>query len=198
MESYHQLPPYQPAIPENEAVDAHGHPQYEEHQVPSLHIQTQSERGPPSFHEMPVHSPLSPIELPGDFGEIDTRSEGNMNDDSNTTPKIRYSLHAPSSPPPLRTAYGDVAEGNPYADDDTLATPTPTQERNNGMGMDGTGYIGGHYGSSDERQQGQYINSGDGYLNDALLQLRFVDDAGDEGGQNSQSRQAGGGFGTAL
>jgi len=84
---------------------------------------------------------MFPIELPATEASTDRTTEK----ETNAPPKTRYTLHAPSSPPEINTAYGEVAEGNPYADDDSLATPTPTQEQRNGMGFDGAAYIGGYF-----------------------------------------------------
>lgn len=183
------LDPYSlPApIPENEQA------QYSRHHPPPLHLQTKPEQEPQVLHEMPAHSPMSPIELPADFGTIETSIDGTVDKESNAPPKIKYTLHAPSSPSAVNAAYGDLAEGNPYADDDSMATPTPTQEVRNGMGLDGAGYITGYYQPENRAPQGE---AGEAFLNDALLQLRFVDDVEGEGGQTQSHGR--GGFGTAL
>ena len=183
------LDPYSlPApIPENEQA------QYPRHHPLPLHLQAQPEQEPQVLYEMPAHNPMSPIELPADFGNIEASVDGTEDKESNAPPKIRYTLHAPSSPPAINTAYGDVAEGNPYADDDSMATPTPTQEGRNGNGLDEAGYMGGYYPPASRAPQGE---AGETFLNDALLQLRFVDDPGSEGGQAQSNAR--GGFGTAL
>lgn len=202
----YQLPAPHPPILENHVGGNHGQ-EYEGQSTLQLQINPQlAER---TFHEMPAHTPLSPIELPGDFGTIDGTSEANLNrtEDIKATPTIRYTLHAPSSPPPINTTYGEVALGNPYADDDTLATPTPTQEVRNGLGVEGAGYMG-RYNFNGANNNSQQVNipnaeqAGDTYLNDALLQLRFVDETAAEGEaqhRESQGRHPGiGGFGTAI
>lgn len=183
------LDPYSlPAsIPENEQA------QYPRHYSLPLHLEAQPEQEPQVLYEMPAHNPMSPIELPTDFGTIETSVDSTEDKESSTPPKIRYTLHAPSFPPVINTAYGDVSEGNPYADDDSMTTPTPTQEGRNGMKLEGAGYIESYHPPACRAPQGEV---GETFLNDALLQLRFVDDAEGEGGQAQSNAR--GGFGTAL
>ena len=122
-----------------------------------------------------------------------------------------YSLHQtspthplPSSshPPPLNanfltSSYGDVAQGNPYTNDDTLATPTPTEGTRNGMGVDGAGYMAGYW--TDEGSAGMRGGLEYEYPSEALLQLRFIDEMAEQQGHGQgHNGQGSAGFGTAL
>lgn len=192
LEAY-QLSSQYPSIPENEVPI----PQYS-HNPGQTHSQAHLfQEPPPVYHEMPANMP---IELPADLDTIRTTSTNNIgssqndqNNQNDPTLNAGNKLLMPYPPPAITTVYGDVAGGNPYADDDTLATPTPTKEVRNGIS--GVGYIG--YSGRDQGTQGSSRNSGHEFINDALLQLRFVDDPG-EGASGEHSHTMQSGFGTAL
>ena len=190
LEGY-QLPSQHLSIPENQSPIP---PQYPHHSG-QAHSQTHLFEKPPVYHEMPANMP---IELPADLDVIRTTPTNNMNSDKGQNDPMLSVEDKPQMPypPVITTVYGDVAGGNPYADDDTLATPTPTQEGRNGVG--GEGYIGSHsYHSGDQGIQASSRNSGHEFIHDALLQLRFVDDRG-EGASGEHSHAIQSGFGTAL
>jgi len=181
----YQLPVVYPSIPENQTINPHDHPQYSHQQGQGFH-QTEE---PSVYYEMPANMPA---ELPAGNGDS---SQGTLNQDSNAVPKV---VHKPQtlSPPKITTAYGDLALGNPYADDDALATPTPTQR--SGIDVDSVGYPGNNaYANTG---QSTPINPGNEFLGDAFLQLRFEDGTGEGGygGHSEGVQPSAGGYGTAL
>lgn len=185
----YQLPSQHLSIPENQAPI----PQYPHHSG-QAHSHTHLFEKLPVYHEMPANMP---IELPADLDTIRATPTNNMNSDKGQNDPMLSMGNKPHMPypPVITTVYGDVAGGNPYADDDTLATPTPTQEGRNGIG--GEGYIGSYTYSGDQETQVLSRNSRHEFINDALLQLRFVDDRG-EGASGEHSHVIQSGFGTAL